>query len=594
MLPTVLSDAASGGGGPASGSDTGVQRPAAQRPAAPVLSVQAVPFGLGVPAHCPCALHAALVMQELAASHAVPGAFRLSAQAPVVGSHADVLHGLVGTGQATGVLSQVPFWHEAIARHFSPAAHAVPFSRLAAAQLPVVASHRPVLHSVVSDEQSFGVPEQTPFEQVPRSEQPVTPHSPVTGTYAQSPVAGVHETVLQSFATQATGTGSFVQTPAWQVSLGVHLLPSASHVVPSVLAGFEQAPVAVSQVPTAWHWSDAVQTLAFAPVQTPAWQASVGGAGVAVVAGGAVGLGRVRARPAGRIARPRRVALVGRRADLGVRCPCRRPPGRSRWRCRRCRRCTTCRWSWPGSSTSPSRVARPRIVALIGRRADDRASPTCSRHPDRCPPACRALPSSQVAPLALAGFEHVPLAGSHVPAVWHWSAAVQTLAVPPHAPALEQTSLLVQALLSLHAVPVLMVTAHADVPLHLRVLHVSLVQVMAVPPHAPALEQTSAYVQSLLSLHAVPVFTVTEQADVPLQVLVLHWSLAQLIDEPPQTPFEEQMSPYVHALLSLHAVPVLTVTEHVDVPLQLRVLHVSLAQVIVVPPQAPVAEHTSP
>jgi hypothetical protein len=34
-------------------------------------------------------------------------------------------------------------------------------------------------------------------------------------------------------------------------------------------------PVAGLQVPTAWHWSDAVQITGFVPVQVPDWQVSV-------------------------------------------------------------------------------------------------------------------------------------------------------------------------------------------------------------------------------------------------------------------------------------------------------------------------------
>jgi hypothetical protein len=64
-----------------------------------------------------------------------------------------------------------------------------------------------------------------------------------------------------------------VQTPATQVSIVVQALPSL-HVVPSTFAGFEQAPVVVSQVPAEWHWSLAVQTTGLAPVQMPAWQLS--------------------------------------------------------------------------------------------------------------------------------------------------------------------------------------------------------------------------------------------------------------------------------------------------------------------------------
>jgi hypothetical protein len=54
----------------------------------------------------------------------------------------------------------------------------------------------------------------------------------------------------------------------------VHAFASL-HVVPSVLAGFEQTPVAGLHVPASWHWSCAVQVFGFAPVHVPDWQVSV-------------------------------------------------------------------------------------------------------------------------------------------------------------------------------------------------------------------------------------------------------------------------------------------------------------------------------
>src|SRR5215831_14144039 len=62
--------------------------------------------------------------------------------------------------------------------------------------------------------------------------------------------------------------------PAWHVSVWVQALLS-SHAVPSGLAGFEQKPVAISQLPIMWHWSVTPQTTRFEPVQAPAWQVSV-------------------------------------------------------------------------------------------------------------------------------------------------------------------------------------------------------------------------------------------------------------------------------------------------------------------------------
>ena len=42
-----------------------------------------------------------------------------------------------------------------------------------------------------------------------------------------------------------------------------------------------------------------------------------------------------------------------------------------------------------------------------------------------------ALPSLQVVPFAAAGFEQVPLVGSHVPETWHWSLAVHVTGLEP-------------------------------------------------------------------------------------------------------------------------------------------------------------------
>src|SRR5437879_13840203 len=65
-----------------------------------------------------------------------------------------------------------------------------------------------------------------------------------------------------------------VQTPLWQVSVCVQALPSLQ-ALPLAFAGFEHVPVAGSQVPAVWHWSEAVQTTGLLPVHTPLWQVSV-------------------------------------------------------------------------------------------------------------------------------------------------------------------------------------------------------------------------------------------------------------------------------------------------------------------------------
>ncbi len=64
-----------------------------------------------------------------------------------------------------------------------------------------------------------------------------------------------------------------------------------------------------------------------------------------------------------------------------------------------------------------------------------------------------ALPSLQPEPSSFAGLLQMPVVGSHTPALWHWSEAVQVTGfVPTQAPPWQE-SVSVQALLSLHAVP---------------------------------------------------------------------------------------------------------------------------------------------
>jgi hypothetical protein len=71
------------------------------------------------------------------------------------------------------------------------------------------------------------------------------------------------------------GTGFCpVQAPVWHVSVCVHPFPSLQ-VVPSGLAGLEQAPVVGLHVPALWHASSALHTTGLAPVHVPAWQVSV-------------------------------------------------------------------------------------------------------------------------------------------------------------------------------------------------------------------------------------------------------------------------------------------------------------------------------
>jgi predicted RNA binding protein YcfA (HicA-like mRNA interferase family) len=61
-------------------------------------------------------------------------------------------------------------------------------------------------------------------------------------------------------------------------------------------------------------------------------------------------------------------------------------------------------------------------------------------------PVVHLSPSSHIAPSALAGFEQTPVAGSHVPAMWHASAGEQVIAIPGEQVPAEQLSRMVQRL----------------------------------------------------------------------------------------------------------------------------------------------------
>jgi hypothetical protein len=87
--------------------------------------------------------------------------------------------------------------------------------------------------------------------------------------FEQMPVDGLHAPASWhwSDAVQTTGFAP-KHAPAWQVSDCVQALPSVQ-VLPFGFEGFEQTPVLGLQVPTSWHWSDAVQTIGAPAAQVP-------------------------------------------------------------------------------------------------------------------------------------------------------------------------------------------------------------------------------------------------------------------------------------------------------------------------------------
>ena len=140
----------------------------------------------------------------------------------------------------------------------------------------------------------------------------------------------------------------------------------------------------------------------------------------------------------------------------------------------------------------------------------------------------QAFASLQVVPFGLAGAApQAPVVGSQVPAVWHWSGAVQVIAVPAQVPAV-QTSVCVHRLPSLQAVPFARL-----VP----------------PPQTPVLLQVSPVLQRLPVLQAerLPAFLPPVQA--PLwQVCPVWQGVAQAV--PLATPTHWQASPRPSLLVS--------------------------------------------
>src|SRR5207244_11892357 len=92
------------------------------------------------------------------------------------------------------------------------------------------------------------------------------------GGFEQVPVTGLQVPPPWHWSRAVQTTAVPAHMPAWHVSPVVQALPSLQ-IVPLAATGFEQLPVAGSQVPARWHWSDAGHVTAV-PVQVPAWPVS--------------------------------------------------------------------------------------------------------------------------------------------------------------------------------------------------------------------------------------------------------------------------------------------------------------------------------
>ena len=129
----------------------------------------------------------------------------------------------------------------------------------------------------------------------------------------------------------------------------------------------------------------------------------------------------------------------------------------------------------PFVQTSPCVQASPSLQAAPSGLAEDEQTPVDGLHVltwhgssrgarHRAPPVqtpalqvslcVQALPSLQAVPSDTAGLEHLPVAGAHVPAAWHWSEAAQVTGLPAVQTPAWQVSPCVQELPSSQAPPV--------------------------------------------------------------------------------------------------------------------------------------------
>ena len=119
----------------------------------------------------------------------------------------------------------------------------------------------------------------------------------------------------------------------------------------------------------------------------------------------------------------------------------------------------------------------------------------------------QAFPSVQLVPPGASGFEQIPVPGLHVPATWHGSLALQTVAVPGVQTPVWHVSPVVHASPSLHVIPSGAAT-FTQAPVagsQAETWHASLgVQVTGFDPTQEPAWQVSVCVQALPSPHALP------------------------------------------------------------------------------------------
>src|SRR5437870_1034018 len=279
-----------------------------------------------------------------------------------------------------GVPAQTPAWQVSPVVQALPSLQLVPLATgWGFGQVPVAGSQLPPVWHWSGAGHTMPVPLQTPAWQV----SPVVKVLPslqavplATGGFEQVPISGLQVPAVWHWSGAGQTTAVPWQTPPWQLSAVVQALPSL-HAVPFGAGGFEHVPVAGLQVPASWHWSSTVQATGV-PEHAPARQLSP----------------VVQALPSLQLVPFATGWGFGQVPVAGSQLP---PV-----------------WHWSGAGhTMPVPLQTPAWQVS---------------------PVVQVLPSLQAVPLATGGFEQVPISGLQVPAVWHWSGAGQTTAVPWQTP----------------------------------------------------------------------------------------------------------------------------------------------------------------
>src|SRR5947208_163825 len=260
-------------------------------------------------------------------------------------------------------------------------------------------------------------------------------------------------------------------------------------------------------MPAVWHWSEAVHTTGLAPTQAPAWQVSVCVQALPSSHGAPLGLAGVL-----------QVPVVGSQVPAV--------------------------WHW---------LAAVHTTGLAPTQAPAWQVSLC----------VHALASLQLVPLGLAGLLQTPVAGSQVPAVWHWLAAVHTTGLAPTQAPAWQVSVCVQALPSSHGAPLslagLLQTPDAGLQAPARWEGRGVGHARGLAPTPAPAGQVSVCVQALPSSHGAPL-SLAGLLQAPVAGLqtpaVWHWSAAVHTTglAPTQAP-AAQVSVCVQALPSSHGAP---------------------------------------